>query len=81
MFDDFEMQKGMIKIVKTIHEFMSQSVNSRSRCLEMMTNANNADRLFCLKLSDQIRTLSPRVTSMVSKVLGLLILNILPTCN
>ena len=55
----------MTKTMNSIKEAISKSTYSHSGCSEMVTNANDADKLFCLSLVEQMQALDTRVKSMV----------------
>jgi len=63
--NDCEMQKQMMKTMTSIQEAMSKSIDSTCGSSEMRTDANDADRLFCLSLVEQMQALDTRVKSMV----------------
>jgi len=52
----------MMKTMTSIQEAMSKSIDSRCGCSEMRTDANDADRLFCLSLVEQMQALDTRVS-------------------
>ena len=57
----------MMKTMTSIQEAMSKSIDAPCGCSEMITVANDADRLFCLSLVQQMQGLNTRVKSMVNR--------------